>query len=234
MGFYETLEKETKTEQELLRNHSFIQAGLKGELALESYLAFLKQAYHHVRHTAPLMMGAGLRFSGKYEWLRPAMSEYIEEEIGHDEWILNDIAACGGDKKAIQHSKPDLPCELMVAFTYDVVQRRNPVGIFGMVFVLEGTSIKVATPAAEALQKTFGLPNEAFSYLYSHGSLDLEHFEFFKSLMNKIDNPEDQEWVVHCAKVVFGLYTEMFNRLPLGFSKKMAQVNGNNPKEIHA
>ena len=33
----------------------------------------------------------------RLEWLREAIAEYIEEEIGHQEWILNDIRACGGD-----------------------------------------------------------------------------------------------------------------------------------------
>ena len=38
----------------------------------------------------------------------------------------------------------------MVAYAYDTVQRRNPVGFFGMVYVLEGTSVALALSAADA------------------------------------------------------------------------------------
>jgi hypothetical protein len=41
-----------------------------------------------------------------------------------------------------------LPIELMVAYLYDLIARGNPVGLFGMVNVLEGTSIALATQAA--------------------------------------------------------------------------------------
>ena len=79
-----------------------------------------------------------------------------------------------------------------------------------MVLVLEGTSVQLATQAAEAIQKSTGLPNEAFSYLTSHGSLDIEHVSFFEKLMNKIDNPQDQEAVVHCARIMYKLYGDIF------------------------
>ena len=38
--------------------------------------------------------------------LREAVGEYIEEEMGHQEWILNDLAAYGADKESARHSKP--------------------------------------------------------------------------------------------------------------------------------
>ena len=37
----------------------------------------------------------------------------------------------------------------MVAFLFDQVRRVNPIALFGMVNVLEGTSVSVATEAAE-------------------------------------------------------------------------------------
>ena len=40
--------------------------------------------------------------------------------------------------------------ELMVAYAYDTIARGNPVGFFGMVHVLEGTSVsRVATRALQ-------------------------------------------------------------------------------------
>ena len=58
------------------------------------------------------------------------MAEYIEEEIGHQEWILNDIECCGFDKEAARKSTPNVATELMVAYAYDMVNRVNPLGFW--------------------------------------------------------------------------------------------------------
>jgi hypothetical protein len=115
-----------------------------------------------VRHTTPLLMLLGGRLPDRLGWLREAVAEYIEEEIGHEEWILNDIAAAGGDAEAVRASRPELPAEVMVAYAYDLINRGNPAGFFGMVFVLEGTSVALALTAADRIQQALGLPNKAF------------------------------------------------------------------------
>ena len=71
-----------------------IQQAMAGTVSLPSYVAFLTEAYHHVKHTVPLLMACGARLPERLEWLREAIAEYIEEEYGHQEWILNDIRAC--------------------------------------------------------------------------------------------------------------------------------------------
>ncbi len=213
--FFERLLAETETEREELLSIPFIQHGWKGELSLDSYMAFLGQAFHHVKHTTPLLMACGSRVPHDKEWLRDAMAEYVEEEVGHQEWILNDIKACGGDAEAVRRATPGRAAELMVAYAYHTIDRGNPVGFLGMVLVLEGTSIRVATDAAAALQGNLGLPSKAFSYLTSHGSLDLSHMDFYRNLVNRLDDEPDRQAVIHCAKRFFGLYGDVFRELPL-------------------
>ncbi|PCI17768.1 MAG: biliverdin-producing heme oxygenase, partial [Piscirickettsiaceae bacterium] len=135
---------------------------------------------------------------------------YIEEELGHQEWILNDIAACGGDKEAVRCGLPSIETELMVAYAYDMANRVNPLGFFGMVHVLEGTSITTADQAADGIQRALKLPDEAFSYLRSHGALDQEHVKFFEGLMGKIDDPQEQALIIRCAKIFYRLYGDVF------------------------
>jgi len=215
MAFYDDLISRTEAARNDLLTIPFIQQGAAGQLSLESYIAFLSQAYHHVKHTIPLLMATGGRLPERLEWLREAIGEYIEEEMGHQEWILNDIAACGADKEAVRVATPHPETELMVAYAYDTVMRRNPVGFFGMVLVLEGTSVALATNAAGNIQQALGLPNQAFSYLTSHGSLDVGHVDFYEKLMNRLEAKEDQEAVVHCANMMYRLYGDIFRSLPL-------------------
>jgi len=215
MAFYDALIAETEQERNDLLSIPFIGMGARGQLSLESYMAFLGQAYHHVKHTTPLLMTTGGRLPDRLEWLREAIGEYIEEEMGHQEWILNDIAACGGDKEAVRCETPMPATELMVSYAYDTIQRNNPVGFFGMVLVLEGTSVALATNAAGNIEQSLGLSKAAFSYLNSHGSLDIEHVDFYEKLMNTLDMEADKQAVIHGAKMFYKLYGDIFRSLPL-------------------
>lgn len=215
MNFFQQLQTQTTAEREYLLSSPIIQQAMVGQVSLNSYIAFLTQAYHHVKHTVPLLMACGARLPERLEWLRQAIAEYIREEYGHQEWILNDLAACGADAEAVRHGDPALPTELMVSYVYDRIARHNPVSFFGMVNVLEGTSIALATQAAGIIQNTLQLPTKAFSYLNSHGSLDLEHMKLFEGLMNQLDHADDQAAVVHTARVVYRLYADLFRNLPL-------------------
>lgn len=213
MTFYQTLQDETKKQREYLIAAPIIAACLSGEIILQDYVAFLQQAYHHVKHTTPLLMASGSRLPESKEWLRNAVAEYIEEELGHQEWILNDIAACGYDREKARNSAPNLATELMVAYAYDTINRVNPLGFFGMVNVLEGTSINIADAAADKIQQALGLPDEAFRYLRSHGKLDQDHIQFFEGLMNQITDHEEQQQIIHSARAFYHLYGNVFREL---------------------
>jgi len=206
MSFYQHLQHATATERSGLLATPLINAAMASQVNRQQYLSFLTRAFHHVKHTVPLLMACGARLPDRQEWLRSAVAHYIEEEIGHHEWILNDIAAAGGDADAVRDSQPDFNTDVMVAYAYDTVTRRNPVGFFGMVYVLEGTSVSLASNAARVLQDALDLPPDAFSYLSSHGALDVEHIDDYAHLVNRLDTADDRDAVVSHAQTFFRLY----------------------------
>jgi pyrroloquinoline quinone (PQQ) biosynthesis protein C len=192
-----------------------IQACLRGEVAPASYVAFLREAYHHVRHTVPLMRACKAALPARHGWLQGPLDEYIVEEQGHEVWILDDIRACGGDAEAVRSAQPGHATEVMVAYAYDTIARGNPLGFFGMVHVLEGTSVSLALVAADRIQQRLGLPDAAFSYLRSHGTLDREHTAQFALLMDRLDDPRDHAAIVHAARAFYRLYGDVFRDLPM-------------------
>ena len=151
----------------------------------------------------------------RQQWLREAVVHYIEEETGHHEWILDDIAAAGGDALAVRESQPDFDTDVMVAYAYDTVTRRNPVGLFGMVYVLEGASVSLASKLATVLQETLDLPASAFSYLRSHGALDVEHIGHFENIVNRLETPAERTSVEDCTKVFFRLYGNVLRSIDI-------------------
>ena len=220
MTFFDQLQEATQTERKYLLETPLVNDCISGQISLPVYAAYLCQAYHHVKHTLPLLMAAGARLPGSHEWLRDALAEYIDEEQGHQEWILNDIVACGYDREAARATQPTFATELLVAYAYDTIQRGNPIGFFGMVQVLEGTSVLVAQKAAAGVQRALDLPDNAFSYLNSHGALDVEHMKFFEGLMNRIEDPEEQQAIIHCARVFYRLFANVL------YSVSAEQVDG--------
>jgi len=215
MSFHTRLIEDTAEARLGLLGTPIIQGCLRGEVSLPSYLAFLREAYHHVHHTVPLLRACKAALPRRLAWLREPLDEYVEEEQGHDEWILDDIRACGADAEGVRHGQPGHAAEVMVAYAYDTIARRNPLGFFGMVHVLEGTSVSLALLAADKIQKPLALPDAAFSYLRSHGTLDQEHTAHFELLMDQIDDPQDQDDIVHAARAFYRLYGDVFRGLPL-------------------
>ena len=85
MAFFDDITAATAEERQALYAVPLIQDSVHGRISRETYIAYLTQAYHHVKHTVPLLMTAGSRLPDEKNWIRKAYAEYIEEEIGHEE-----------------------------------------------------------------------------------------------------------------------------------------------------
>jgi hypothetical protein len=138
MSFHARLLQQTADARAAMLTAPIIHSALRGDFTLASYLAFLGEAYHHVKHTVPLLAACRDALPERNHWMSVALAEYIVEEQGHDEWILDDIRACGADADAVRRGTPAHATEVMVAYAYDTIARGNPLGFFGMVQVLEG------------------------------------------------------------------------------------------------
>jgi hypothetical protein len=68
--------EQTDAERQSLLSAPIIQQALTGQVHASHYLAFLQQAYHHVRHTVPLLMACGSRLPSRLEWLRAAIGDH--------------------------------------------------------------------------------------------------------------------------------------------------------------
>jgi hypothetical protein len=214
MTFSAELRAATESDRQRLLAAPIVTDCLAGRVGRDSYRAFLTEAYHHVKHTVPLLMACGARLPERLEWLRRGVAEYIDEEYGHERWILEDLAEAGFDAAAARERGPSPETELMVSYAYDTIQRGNPVGFFGMVMVLEGTSVAIATRAADIIAARLELPRRALTYLLSHGELDERHIGHFDGLVDKLDDAGDRAAVLHAARMFYRLYGDVLRALP--------------------
>jgi len=214
MTTYERLSSETSEDLGRFLSIALVKNALESGGSRELYLSFLTQAYHHVKHTARLMGFAAAQTDD--EELQDALIEYLNEERGHEKWILDDIRALGGDPEVVANGKPGRACQVMVGYAYYAIQWISPYSLLGMVHVLEGLSVKLADRLANAVQQSLSLDGGAgFSYLRSHGGLDVGHVEFFRSLVNGVKDASTQDIIIDAARVMYGLYGAIFEELAL-------------------
>ena len=83
MTFHQRLLADTEDARQRLLATPIIQGALRGTVSIPSYVAFLTEAFHHVRHTVPLLTAARDALRPHQAWLRDALDEYIVEEPGH-------------------------------------------------------------------------------------------------------------------------------------------------------
>ena len=189
--------------------HEVLQKGASRAL----YLDFLGQAYHHVKHTAPLLALAAARCGTGEQLYQSALFEYIEEERGHELWILEDIAALGGDPEEVRRSAPRLPCKVMVGHAYYIIDHVSPYGLLGMVHVLEGMAVALASKAGTSLRASLSLcGDDGFKYLTTHSDLDIHHAEFFETLINQIGE-RCLPLVIETSVDFYKLYGDLFRDL---------------------
>ena len=135
MTFFERLMQETKSDRDAFQSISLIQTAVCQGVDKDLYVAFLKQAYHHVKFTCPLL-GAALSRVGQNDGLfRTALIEYIDEEKGHEEWILDDIEAFGGDRQMVVNQAPNISTNVMCGYAFYAIEHVSPYALLGHGFM---------------------------------------------------------------------------------------------------
>jgi pyrroloquinoline quinone (PQQ) biosynthesis protein C len=212
MSFYEQLVAETADSRDAFLSIPLVRNTLRNGATRSLYLDFLAEAYHHVKHTFPLLALAASRTSD--ERYQDALVEYMEEERGHEKWILNDIRALGGDPDAVCDGQGGSACRIMVGYAYYAIEHISPYAFLGSAHVLEGMSVLLADQVADAMKASLGLESDSgFTYLRTHGSLDGEHVAFFRQLVDGFDDRKTQRIIIDNAIIFYRLYGSIFHDL---------------------
>jgi pyrroloquinoline quinone (PQQ) biosynthesis protein C len=203
---------ETVKDREAFLTIPIVQHAIRNGASRQLYVDFLTEAYHHVKHTFRLLALAASRTSD--ERYQDALVEYMEEERGHEKWILDDIKTVGGDPEAVQAGAPGMPCRIMVGYAYYAIEHVSAYTYLGSVHVLEGMSVLLADKLADAMKKSLGQESDAgFTYLRTHGSLDTDHVAFFRTLVDGFEDPFTQRIIIDHARIFYRLYGAIFQDL---------------------
>jgi hypothetical protein len=145
----------------------------------ELYPEYLFTMHCIVRASVPLMEAACREAETMAERdpvaaeLARYLEEHIPEELDHDEWLLSDLAAVGGDRASFLARPPSPTVAALVGAQYYWIFHYHPVALLGYVAVLEG--YPPTSEAAEELIARTGYGREAFETLIKHAELDPHH-----------------------------------------------------------
>ena len=211
MSFFIALIENSDSSRRALEAEPRVHGMIHHGLALEEYRAFLRDLYHIVWHFCPVMAEAASRCGDEFRDVRYALYERIEEEKGHEAWVLEDIGAMGGDvSKGIP--APSAPVQAMIAFNYFAAERVHPCSVLGMLYVLEVVSSVYGGRVADAIARKIGREASAggFRFLSSHASMDLDHMASLNRLLKTIEDPAAQASILRSTQVNFHQFGQIF------------------------
>lgn len=212
MSFFITLIELTDSNRRELEEVPKVHALIHKGLSIDEYRAFLHDLYHIVWHFCPVMAAAAARCDDRFREVRYELYERIEEEKGHETWVLEDLEAVGGDTGFVCGNPPSAPVQAMVAFNYYSAERVHPCSVLGMLYMLEVVSSVYGGRAADSIAHATGRSVDAggFKFLSSHAAMDVDHMAKLNLLVKTIEDPAAQAAIVNSTRVNFYQFSRMF------------------------
>jgi pyrroloquinoline quinone (PQQ) biosynthesis protein C len=213
MSFFITLVEDSDAGRRALEDEPRVHAMIHHGLKLEEYRAFLHDLYHIVWHFCPVMAGAVARCGDEFRDVRYALYERIEEEKGHESWVLEDIEAMGGDVAAARANPPSAPVQAMIAFNYHGAERVHPCSVLGMLYMLEVVSSVYGGRVSDSIARALGrdVSGGGFRFLTSHATMDVDHMASLNKLVKTIADPGAQRSIINATRVNFFQFRLMFS-----------------------
>src|SRR6476661_8358102 len=106
-------------------------------MPVERYRALLLELYHVVWHFNPVCAAAASRMPDTHRQIRYHLYEHMHEELGHEEWVMNDLAAVGVPREQVLAHAPSPFTLALNGYNYWAADRRHPCSALGMLYALE-------------------------------------------------------------------------------------------------
>jgi hypothetical protein len=205
MKFYPLLLARAQAAVGALEQDPHASALLDGTMSIEQYGAFLTCVVQQVSLSSGMLEQAsrGLERVGRPN-LAALLGSKADEERGHHEWALDDAQHLGLSRAPVL-AAPIHPAVAAYHAWWRHVVLVSPVGIVGVAFQLEYFAYSQASKTADNLV-AHGVPETAVTFLRKHGEADQEHIAVLGSVLDEVEDAEDQEAILLSASVTASLY----------------------------
>lgn len=169
------------------------------------YPEYLVATHGVIRASVPLMERALERAQATDDPAAAGLAEYLEhhvdEERGHDDWLLEDLQVLGRSRDEVLARPPSTSVAALVGAQYYWIEHHHPVALLGYIGLLEGYPPTIAD--VDALMTRTGYEREAFRTLIRHAELDPLHRDDFDEMLDRLPLSPEQSAVIGLS----GLYS---------------------------
>lgn len=138
----------------------------------------LQNLYFTVSSSVPLLEHAvrrskELRDDSVAQALIPYLQEHVQEETGHDEWVLEDLEVLGVSRDRATRRVPPPAVAVLTGSQHYYIEKTHPVSLIAYQAVVEGKPPRVEF--LDTVVSRTGLPKEALRSFYRHAEIDRHH-----------------------------------------------------------
>lgn len=214
MKFFLALVTQTDEARRTFENHPVVMDAVAQGLSQERYQKFLLELYHLVWHFNTVSAAATSRLADSHRQVRYFLYQHMQEEKGHEDWVLNDLAALGVSRDTALAYAPSADTLALTGYNYWAADRKHPCSVLGMLYVLEVIASVYGGPLANAQKERLLLQGElGVSFINSHATLDAEHMRELREIADTLDDAESQASIVESALVNFHHFTRIVQAL---------------------
>ena len=128
------------------------------------------------------------------------LEEHVDEELGHDETLLDDLELVGVDRASAVARMPSPTVAALVGSQYYWIFHYHPVAFLGFVALMEGHP---PTPELiEVLIERTGFPPEAFRTYVEHADLDPGHRDHLDRTLDSLPLTAEHESALGVSAIV--------------------------------
>jgi 3-oxoacyl-[acyl-carrier-protein] synthase III len=177
------------------------------ELQKEEYQKWMENWIPQVREGSIWMRTAISNLSTKFQGIQELIEMHAGEEQFDFKILYHDYKNAGG-KKDIDDLKRNVGGEELNNFMYEMARSKDPLGLLGGIFIIEGTGNKIIPTLLPFLKKSLNMQMNVFKFLEYHGENDVNHIKRWATAveMALALEPSSYDDILATAKKVAELY----------------------------
>jgi 3-oxoacyl-[acyl-carrier-protein] synthase-3 len=121
-----------------------------------------------------------------FDGLAALIEQHAGEEQFDFEILFADYRAAGGPATSIDALRRNPGGEALNSWLHALAATRNPVGLLGAIYIIEGTGQRIIPALLPLLQAQLRLPPNAFRFLAYHGANDEHHLSRWLSAVSMV------------------------------------------------
>jgi hypothetical protein len=205
--FFIDLVTHTDEARRAFESHPRILEIVANGLPLDRYRKFLLELYHLVWHFNPACAAAASRMDDEHRQVRYFLYDHMNEEKGHEEWVVNDLEFVDVGRSKVLAHRPSVDMLALIGYNYWSADRRHPCSVLGMVYALEVIASVYGGPIATAIKESLLLEDDrGISFISSHVTMDAEHMVELRVILNTIHDEAAKAAIVESTIVNFELF----------------------------